>query len=232
MCQTRYTLECANLSVKCLFVHALCMRGPHNPSSFFVVLYIRDARIKRTELKRVKAHLERLAGGRSNDPSRWEKSENKADIYRILLHLEWSEAHPESLGFLRPKELRHLEANAAGTVSVQDDDDVIYIEKKKISSQQVDADDFVGLEEHWNQVFIYTFAHSVSKPQTPHTPHTTFVANLNHTHSCWMMMDSSSHTHLSSRWKNGQTAPPVQRQAQAIRIKQRSRLRSRTISQA
>jgi ribosomal protein L32E len=142
------------------------MRGPHNPSSFFVVLYIRDARIKRTELKRVKAHLERLAGGRSNDPSRWEKSENKADIYRILLHLEWSEAHPESLGFLRPKELRQLEPNAAGTVSVQDNDDVIYIEEKKVSSQQdwVDADDFVGLEEHWNQVFIYTFAHAVSKP--------------------------------------------------------------------
>jgi hypothetical protein len=144
------------------------MRGPHNPSSFFVVLYIRDTRIKRTELKRVKAHLERLAGGRSNDPSRWEKSENKPDIYRILLHLEWSEAHPESLGFLRPKELRHLErskeANAAGTVSVQDNDDVIYIEEKKDSQDPIYADDFVGLEEHWNQVFIYTFAHAVSKP--------------------------------------------------------------------
>ena len=136
----------------------------HPPSSWS--FDIRDARIKRTELKRVKAHLERLSSTRSNDPSRWEKSKNKPDIYRILLHLEWSEAHPESLGFLRPEPLRHLEATAAGTVSVQDDDDIIYIEEKKVPSQQdrVNADDFVGLEEHWNQVFMHTFAHAVSNP--------------------------------------------------------------------
>ena len=154
------------ISLLSVFVHAQCMGAPttHPPSS--LSFDIRDARIKRTELKRVKAHLERLSGGRSSDPSRWEKSKNKPGIYRILLHSEWSEAHPESLGFLRPKELRQLEPNAAGTVSVQDNDDVIYIEEKKVSSQQdwVDADDFVGLEEHWNQVFIYTFAHAVSKP--------------------------------------------------------------------
>jgi len=119
----------------------------------------------------VKKRLDSLAGGISNDPSRWEKSKNRVGIYRILRHLEWAEGHPQSLGFQRPEELRHLEAPAAASVQdrVSIQDDVVCIEEHLPSQRDVvNLDEFVSVEDHWNQVFIHV-THSLVWRSTPNS---------------------------------------------------------------
>ena len=107
----------------------------------------------------MRKHLESLAGGRSNDPNRWKTSKNALGIYRILRHLEWAEGHPQSLGFQRPDELCHLEAPAAAgvqdRVSTQDDDVVCIEEHLPSQRDVVNLDEFVSVEDHWNQVFMH-----------------------------------------------------------------------------
>ena len=101
----------------------------------------------------MRKHLEELASGRPNDANRWgTENSNAAHIFRILLHLEWAEAHPQSLGFQRPEALSRLDVPAARTT--QDGEEVEIQEQRAPLPDVVDLDDFVSLEDHLDQVCV------------------------------------------------------------------------------
>jgi len=114
----------------------------------------RPARIKRLDLKRVKTRVEELAGGKSNDPNRWVQAKQPEQIYQILMHLEWAESHPQSLGFNRPEALSRLDEPASAGAPKEDDDDVMIQEEPSadVESDRINLDDFVSLERHLDEL--------------------------------------------------------------------------------
>ena len=100
----------------------------------------------------MRKRLEELAGGRPNDATRWNADNpNAAHIYRILLHLEWAEAHPQSLGFQPPEALEALR-HVQPAVRAAADDDVVIEEQQAAVPDVIDLDEFVSLESHLAQL--------------------------------------------------------------------------------
>ena len=115
----------------------------------------RPARIKRRELEGVRKRLEELAGGRPNDATRWNADNpNAAHIYRILLHLEWAEAHPQSLGFQPPEALEALR-HVQPAVRAAADDDVVIEEQQAAEtgiSMKVREAEMLNLSQRYQQI--------------------------------------------------------------------------------